>query len=124
MYDSGCQIYCIDMYDSGCQIYCIDMYDSGCQIYCTDMYDSGCQIYCNWSRLQPDLCVSTPKYHAADKHDTLPSQFKLTLGQPALSWALNGERYPEKQQVPIFQHFHTLPTWLPRRPFNARIWKL
>jgi len=26
----------------------------------------------------------TPKYHAADKHDTPPSHFKLTLGQPAL----------------------------------------
>jgi len=29
-------------------------------------------------------CASTPKYHAADKHDTPPSHFKLTLGQPAL----------------------------------------
>jgi len=30
--------------------------------------------------------ASTPKYHAADKHDTPPSHFKLTvtLGQPAL----------------------------------------
>jgi len=27
---------------------------------------------------------STPKYHVADKHDTIPSHFKLTLGQPAL----------------------------------------
>jgi len=25
------------------------------------------------------LCASTPKYHAADKHDTPPSHFKLTL---------------------------------------------
>jgi len=31
------------------------------------------------------LCASTPKYHAADKHDTPPSHFKLTLGQPALN---------------------------------------
>jgi len=28
--------------------------------------------------------ASTPKYHAADKHDTPSSHFKLTLGQPAL----------------------------------------
>jgi len=34
------------------------------------MYDSGCQICCNYSRLKP-------KYHAAIKHDTLPSHFKL-----------------------------------------------
>jgi len=27
--------------------------------------------------------ASTPKYHAADKQDTPPSHFKLTLGQPA-----------------------------------------
>jgi len=26
--------------------------------------------------------ASTPKYHIADKHDTLPSHFKLTQGQP------------------------------------------
>jgi len=30
------------------------------------------------------LCASTQKYHAADKHDTRLSHFKLTLGQPAL----------------------------------------
>jgi len=30
--------------------------------------------------------------HAADKHDTPPSNFKLTLGQPALLWAFNGKR--------------------------------
>jgi len=29
-------------------------------------------------------CASTPKYHVAEKHDTPPSNFKLTLGQPAL----------------------------------------
>jgi len=29
------------------------------------------------------LCTSTPKYNAADKHDTPPSHIKLTLGQPA-----------------------------------------
>jgi len=34
------------------------------------------------------LCASTPKYHAADTHDTLPSHFNPT---------------PGKQQVPIFQ---------------------
>jgi len=28
--------------------------------------------------------ILKPKYHAADKHDTLPSHIKLTLGQPAL----------------------------------------
>jgi len=28
------------------------------------------------------LNASTLKYHAADKHDTPPSHFKLTLGQP------------------------------------------
>jgi len=57
------------------------------------MYDSGCQICCNWSRLKPGFkSNSTPKYHAADKHDTPPSQFKLTLGQPALLYALNCER--------------------------------
>jgi len=28
--------------------------------------------------------LSTLRYHAADKHDTPPSHFKLTLGQPAL----------------------------------------
>jgi len=32
----------------------------------------------------------TPKYH--DKHDISPSHFKLTLGQPALLYVLNGER--------------------------------
>jgi len=36
-------------------------------------------------------CVSTPKYHAADEHDTPPSHIKLTLGQPSLLYALNGE---------------------------------
>jgi len=46
------------------------------------MYDSGCQICCNWSRLKPGF--NTPKYHAADKHDTPPSHIKLTLGEPAL----------------------------------------
>jgi len=40
----------------------------------------GGQICCNWSRLKPGLS----KYHAADKHDTQLSHFKLTLGQPAL----------------------------------------
>jgi len=30
------------------------------------------------------LRASTPNYHAADKYDTPPSQFKLMLGQPAL----------------------------------------
>jgi len=29
------------------------------------------------------ICQHT-KYHATDKHDTPPSHFKLTLGQPAL----------------------------------------
>jgi len=29
-------------------------------------------------------CTSTSKYHAADKHDTPSSYFKLTLGQSAL----------------------------------------
>jgi len=48
------------------------------------MYDSGCQICCNWSRIQAGLVASTPKYHTADKHDTPPSHFKLTLGQIAL----------------------------------------
>jgi len=28
------------------------------------------------------LSASTPKYHAADKHDTPPSHFKLTLAPP------------------------------------------
>jgi len=28
--------------------------------------------------------ASTPTYHAADKHDTPPSHFKLTPGQPVL----------------------------------------
>jgi len=36
--------------------------------------------------------TSTPKYHDADKHDTPPSHFKLTLGQPALLKILIGER--------------------------------
>jgi len=50
------------------------------------MYDSGCQICFNWCRLKPGFqCANTPKYHAADKHDTPPSHIKLTLGQPALS---------------------------------------
>jgi len=35
----------------------------------------------NSSRL---LRASTPKYHATDKHDTLLSHFKLTLGQQGL----------------------------------------
>jgi len=56
------------------------------------MYGSGCQICCNWFRLSQVLDASTVKYHAADKHDTPPSHFKLTLGQPALFQALNGER--------------------------------
>jgi len=30
------------------------------------------------------LSASTPKYHATDNHDTPPSHFKMTLGQPAL----------------------------------------
>jgi len=38
------------------------------------------------------LCASTPKSHAADKHDTQTSHFKQTLGQPALLYAFNGER--------------------------------
>jgi len=51
----------------------------------TALYDSGCQTCCNWSRLKPGFKdASTPKYHAADKHDTPPSHFKLTLVQPAL----------------------------------------
>jgi len=37
------------------------------------LYDSGCQNYSNWSRL-----------NVTDKHDNLPSHFKLALGQPAL----------------------------------------
>jgi len=37
------------------------------------------------------------------KHDTPPSHFELTLGQPALLYAFNGEHYPGKQQVLIFQ---------------------
>jgi len=49
------------------------------------MYDSGCQICCNRSRLKPGYSrVNILKYHAANKHDTPPSHFKLTLGQPAL----------------------------------------
>jgi len=35
--------------------------------------------------------ASTPKYHAADKHDIPPSQFILTPGQPVLL-LFNGER--------------------------------
>jgi len=31
-----------------------------------------------------DLMCQHTKVHAADKHDTPPSHFKLTLGQPAL----------------------------------------
>jgi len=38
------------------------------------------------------LSDSTPKYHAADKHDIPPSHIKLTLGQPAMFYAFNGER--------------------------------
>jgi len=49
--------------------------------------DSGWQICCNWCRLKPDFNVS-----AADKHNTPPGHFKLALGQPALLYALNGER--------------------------------
>jgi len=30
------------------------------------------------------LFASTPKYHVADKHDTTPSHFILTMGKPAL----------------------------------------
>jgi len=30
------------------------------------------------------LIASTPKCHAADKHDTPPRHFKLTLGQEVL----------------------------------------
>jgi len=52
------------------------------------MYFSGGQI-CNWSRFNPGFKVL--KYHVADKHDTPPSHFKLTLGQLALLYALNGE---------------------------------
>jgi len=36
--------------------------------------------------------ASTPKYYAADKHDTPPSHFKPTLGQSVLLSALNDER--------------------------------
>jgi len=42
------------------------------------MYDIGCQVCCNWSS------ASTPMYHTADKHDTPPSHFILTPGQPDL----------------------------------------
>jgi len=50
------------------------------------------------------LHTSTPTYHATDKHDTPPSHFKLTLGQPALLKALYAWWMPKpgKQQVPIF----------------------
>jgi len=37
-------------------------------------------------------CASTSKYHAADKHDIPPSLFILTLGEPDLLLAFNGER--------------------------------
>jgi len=45
-------------------------------------HNSVCQIYCTGlvSSRGFNLCSSTPKYHAADKHDTPPSHFKLTLG--------------------------------------------
>jgi len=47
---------------------------------CIAMYDSGGQICCNWSRLNPCFyCAAL----TTDKHDTPPSHFKLTLGQPA-----------------------------------------
>jgi len=32
----------------------------------------------------PDSSQGLMKYHATDKHDTLPSHFKLTLDQPVL----------------------------------------
>jgi len=54
---------------------------------CRIMYASGYQICCNWSRLKLSLMgqhTEAPKYHAADKHDTPLSHFKLTLGQPVL----------------------------------------
>jgi len=49
------------------------MYDSGCQISAVTGPDSSRVLKCQHT-----------KYHAADKHDTPPSDFKLTLGQPAL----------------------------------------
>jgi len=49
------------------------------------MCDSGCQVCCNWSRFKPGFYVpaGTLRYHAADKHHTPHSYFKLILGQPA-----------------------------------------
>jgi len=41
-------------------------------------------------------------YHAADKHDTPVSHFKLKLGRPSLFYALNVEHKPGKQQFSIF----------------------
>jgi len=35
--------------------------------------------------------TSTPKYHAADKHDTPPSHFIVTLDKPARLYPVNGE---------------------------------
>jgi len=48
------------------------------------IYDSGCQICCIGSDSSSVLIASTPKYHVADKHDSLPSHFKRTLGQLAV----------------------------------------
>jgi len=67
------------------------------------MYDNSCQICCNWSNL-------TPKYHAADKNDTPPSHFKLTLGQSALLYALNGEPYLGEAAGANFSVFDLTPT--------------
>jgi len=44
---------------------------------CIAMNDRGCQICSNCSRLKLGCCVITPTYYAANKHNTLPSHFKL-----------------------------------------------
>jgi len=46
------------------------------------MYHSGCQICCNWSRLKWGFKLLA--HQSTDKHNTPPSHFKWTLGQPAL----------------------------------------
>jgi len=67
---------------NGCQQF-IAMYDSGCQISSNRVYVPAHRSTMRQINMIPHA-VSTPKYHAADKHDTPPSHFKLTPGQPAL----------------------------------------
>jgi len=76
------------------------------------MYDSGCQTQAGI------YCATTPKYHAADNHDTPSSHFKLTLCQPGLFWVFNGGREPGKQQVPIVQSLA-----LPDRRFEPQTFR-